>query len=132
LRSRQVIWRIDPDGARIARMPPHARRRLGGALLGGTLTSRLGHDRALLLRAGAAGELVLVAGALGLTSSLASGAARDGMAALLALAMGIQNAVARRLAGPRRRGGPPGRGDRGRRARRHAAGPVAGGPAGQL
>ncbi len=73
---------------------------LAGALLGGTLTSRLGHDRALLLRAGVAGELVLVAGALGLTSSLASGAARDGMAALLALAMGIQNAVARRLAVP--------------------------------
>ena len=37
---------------------------LVGALLGGSLTSRLGHDRGLLLRAGAAAELVLVSGAL--------------------------------------------------------------------
>jgi uncharacterized membrane protein YoaK (UPF0700 family) len=73
-----------------------------GALLGGSLTSRLGHDRGLLLRAGAAAELVLVAGALALTvtAGLHAAAARDGIAALLALAMGIQNAVARRLAVP--------------------------------
>ena len=37
---------------------------LAGALLGGSLTSRLGHDRGLLLRAGAAAELVLVAAGL--------------------------------------------------------------------
>ncbi len=75
---------------------------LVGALLGGSLTSRLGHDRGLLLRAGAAAELVLVAGALALatTTGLATAAGRDGDAALLALAMGIQNAVARRLAVP--------------------------------
>ena len=79
---------------------------LVGALLGGSLTSRLGHDRGLLLRAGAAAELVLVAGALALMAALATptglatAAARDGDAALLALAMGIQNAVARRLAVP--------------------------------
>jgi len=79
---------------------------LAGAVLGGSLTSRLGHDRGLLLRAGAAAELVLVAGALALTAALASptglatAAAQDGDAALLALAMGIQNAVARRLAVP--------------------------------
>ena len=75
---------------------------LVGALLGGSLTSRLGHDRGLLLRAGAAAELVLVAGALALTATagLHDAAARDGIAALLALAMGIQNAVARRLAVP--------------------------------
>ena len=74
---------------------------LVGALLGGTLTSRLGQDRGLLLRAGAAGELVLVAGALAVTAAdLHAAAARDGIAALLALAMGIQNAVARRLAVP--------------------------------
>jgi uncharacterized membrane protein YoaK (UPF0700 family) len=71
-----------------------------GALGGGALTGRLGHDRGLLLRAGAAAELVLVAGALALTTGLPGPAARDGIAALLALAMGIQNAVARRLAVP--------------------------------
>jgi uncharacterized membrane protein YoaK (UPF0700 family) len=80
---------------------------LAGALLGGSLTSRLGHDRGLLLRAGAAAELLLVAGALALTAALATptgllatAAAQSGDAALLALAMGIQNAVARRLAVP--------------------------------
>ncbi len=79
---------------------------LAGALLGGSLTSRLGYDRGLLLRAGAAVELVLVAAALALTASLATptgmatAAGRDSDAALLALAMGIQNAVARRLAVP--------------------------------
>ena len=73
---------------------------LVGALGGGSLTSRLGHDRGLLLRAGAAAELILVAGGLALTAALPAAAARDGIAALLALAMGIQNAVARRLAVP--------------------------------
>jgi len=75
---------------------------LAGALLGGSLTSRLGHDRGLLLRAGAAAELVLVTATLALTATggLATAAGRDGAAALLALAMGIQNAVARRLAVP--------------------------------
>ena len=79
---------------------------LAGALAGGSLTSRLGHDRGLLLCAGAAAELVLVTAALALTASLdtasglATAAGRDGDAALLALAMGIQNAVARRLAVP--------------------------------
>jgi uncharacterized membrane protein YoaK (UPF0700 family) len=73
---------------------------LVGALLGGHLTSRLGQDRGLLLRAGAAAELVLVAAALALTAGLPAAAARDGIAALLALAMGVQNAVARRLAVP--------------------------------
>src|SRR5271165_4612869 len=79
---------------------------LAGALLGGSLTSRLGHDRGLLLRAGTAAVLVLVTAALALTASLATAtgmipaAGRDGDAALLALAMGIQNAVARRLAVP--------------------------------
>jgi uncharacterized membrane protein YoaK (UPF0700 family) len=67
---------------------------------GGWLTGQLGGDRGLLLRAGAAAELVLVAGGLGLTAGLPAAAARDGIAALLALAMGIQNAVARRLAVP--------------------------------
>jgi len=56
---------------------------LVGALGGGWLTGRLGQDRGLLLTAG-----------------LSAAAARDGIAALLALAMGVQNAVARRLAVP--------------------------------
>ena len=73
---------------------------LVGALGGGWLTGRLGRDRGLLLRAGAAAELVLAAAALILTAWLTTTAARDGIAALLALAMGIQNAVARRLAVP--------------------------------
>jgi len=75
---------------------------LVGAVLGGSLASRLGHDRGLLLRAGAAAELVLVSAALALTAAtgLATAAGRVGDAALLALAMGIQNAVARRLAVP--------------------------------
>ena len=64
------------------------------------VTGRLGHDRGLLLRAGAAAELVLVAGALALTAALPGAATRDGIAALLALAMGIENASARRLAVP--------------------------------
>ena len=125
---------------------------LVGALFGGSLTSRLGHDRGLLLRAGVAAELVLVSGALVLatTTGLATAAGRDGDAALLALAMGIQNAVARRLAvpdltttmltilrrathparqhngRPRPRGWAAGGGDRGCHARRPAAGLVAG------
>jgi uncharacterized membrane protein YoaK (UPF0700 family) len=73
---------------------------LVGALGGGWLTGRLGQDRGLLLRAGAAAELTLVAGALALTAGLPGAVARDGIAALLALAMGVQNAVARRLAVP--------------------------------
>ncbi len=75
---------------------------LVGAVLGGSLASRLGHDRGLLLRGGAAAELVLVSAALALTAAtgLATAAGRVGDAALLALAMGIQNAVARRLAVP--------------------------------
>jgi uncharacterized membrane protein YoaK (UPF0700 family) len=73
---------------------------LVGALLGGHLTSRLGQDRGLLLRAGTAAELVLVAATLALAAGLPAAAARDGIAALLALAMGVQNAVARRLAVP--------------------------------
>jgi uncharacterized membrane protein YoaK (UPF0700 family) len=66
---------------------------LVGALGGGGLTKRLGRDRGLLLRAGVAAELVLVAAALAMTAGLPAAAARDGMAALLALAMGIQNAA---------------------------------------
>jgi uncharacterized membrane protein YoaK (UPF0700 family) len=58
---------------------------MAGAAVGGALARRAGHDRALLLLAAAGGELILVAAAL---------------AVLLAVAMGIQNAAARRLAVP--------------------------------
>jgi hypothetical protein len=56
-----------------------------GALGGGVLAGRLGRDRGQLLRAGAAAELVLVAGPLALTAGLPGAADRDGIAALLAL-----------------------------------------------
>jgi uncharacterized membrane protein YoaK (UPF0700 family) len=75
---------------------------LAGAAMGGMLASRAGHDRALLLLGAAASELILVAAALAVTASDAvlSGSTRDILAALLAVAMGIQSAAARRLAVP--------------------------------
>jgi uncharacterized membrane protein YoaK (UPF0700 family) len=76
---------------------------LVGAAIGGTLTVRSGKDRGALLRAGVLAEVILVAAAL--TVAATSGtplraAVADGIAALLATAMGIQNAVARKLAVP--------------------------------
>jgi uncharacterized membrane protein YoaK (UPF0700 family) len=89
---------------------------LAGAAAGGALITQTGDDRALLLRAGVAAELILAVAALVLaalsgapgvsqpttaTSGGAFGAAAtDALAALLAFAMGIQNAVARKLAVP--------------------------------
>jgi uncharacterized membrane protein YoaK (UPF0700 family) len=75
---------------------------LAGAAAGGALAGRAGHDRALLLLGAAAGELVLVGGGLAIAASATalSGAPRDILAALLAVAMGLQNAAARRLAVP--------------------------------
>jgi uncharacterized membrane protein YoaK (UPF0700 family) len=74
---------------------------LAGAAAGGALARRAGHDRALLLLAAAGGELVLVAAGLAVAAAAAlSGAPRDILAALLAVAMGLQNAAARRLAVP--------------------------------
>jgi uncharacterized membrane protein YoaK (UPF0700 family) len=75
---------------------------LAGAGIGGALAGRVGYDRALLLLSAAAGELILVAAAVGIAASAAalSGVPRDVIAALLAVAMGIQNAAARRLAVP--------------------------------
>ena len=76
---------------------------LVGAAVGGALINRTGRDRAKLFRAGALLELVLVACALIVLEGfgLPLGASeRDALAALLAAAMGIQNAVARRLAVP--------------------------------
>jgi uncharacterized membrane protein YoaK (UPF0700 family) len=89
---------------------------LAGAAFGGMLIARTGRDRGLLLRAGAAAELVLAAAALllaglsgaagvshgttGMTGGAFGPAVSDGLAAMLAVAMGIQNAVARKLAVP--------------------------------
>jgi uncharacterized membrane protein YoaK (UPF0700 family) len=89
---------------------------LAGAYLGGLLIGRTAPDRALLVRSGLAAELALAvialiiaaaSGAPGVTQGMdaiahgAFGAATtDALAALLAIAMGIQNAVARKLAVP--------------------------------
>jgi uncharacterized membrane protein YoaK (UPF0700 family) len=89
---------------------------LVGAYLGGVLITRHASDRGLLLRAGVLAELGLAAVALAVTASsgdpgaghgtlgLAGGAfsapVTDATAALLASALGVQNAVARRLAVP--------------------------------
>lgn len=89
---------------------------LAGAAVGGTLIARAGPDRGTLLRAGTAAELALAAAALllaalsgapgvshgtmGMTGGAFGPAVTDGLAALLAAAMGIQNAVARKLAVP--------------------------------
>jgi uncharacterized membrane protein YoaK (UPF0700 family) len=72
---------------------------LGAAVLGAA-GDRVGAHRGRLLASVAGGELVLVVGAL-LTSLLAgthpASAPRDAIAALLALAMGLQNAAVRQL-----------------------------------
>jgi uncharacterized membrane protein YoaK (UPF0700 family) len=95
---------------------------LVGAYLGGLMTPRVGHDRALHLRAASACELALLAAALIVAAASGCAAAThgtlhldgagtfgtgtfgagfsDAVAALLAVGMGIQNAVARTLAVP--------------------------------
>jgi uncharacterized membrane protein YoaK (UPF0700 family) len=91
---------------------------LVGAYLGGRMTARVGSDRALHMRAATVSELALLAAALIIAVSaggaaayqgtlhLATGTATfstaviDALAAILAVAMGIQNAVARALAVP--------------------------------
>jgi uncharacterized membrane protein YoaK (UPF0700 family) len=88
-----------------------------GAALGGALASRLGSDRAAHLRAATAAELALALVALLIAITSGDPAARhgtlhmaaagpfgvavsDALAALLAVAMGIQNSAARKLAVP--------------------------------
>jgi uncharacterized membrane protein YoaK (UPF0700 family) len=96
---------------------------LAGAALGGALATRLGHDRAEHLRAVTAAELLLVTVALviaatsgdpaashgtlhlaalrgGASVAAFNAAVADALALLLAMAMGIQNAAARKLAVP--------------------------------
>jgi uncharacterized membrane protein YoaK (UPF0700 family) len=74
---------------------------LAGAALGGAMSTRLGSDRALVVRAGAIVELVLLAGALVVSAAAGAHLGRvvvDVLAATSALAMGVQTAVVRRLA----------------------------------
>jgi uncharacterized membrane protein YoaK (UPF0700 family) len=89
---------------------------LVGAAVGGRLITRSGLDRGSLLRAGVTGELLFAVAALTLaassgapgvshgTSALTGGAfgpaVTDALAGMLAVATGIQNAVARKLAVP--------------------------------
>ena len=87
-----------------------------GAYVGGVLISRFGSDRGLLLRAGGTVELAFAVvalvvaatsgdpgvthGTIGLTGGEFGAAVTDTLAALLAIALGVQNAVARKLAVP--------------------------------
>jgi uncharacterized membrane protein YoaK (UPF0700 family) len=91
---------------------------LVGAALGGRMTAKVGHDHALHLRIATVSEFALVAVALIVAAASGGAAATHGtlhlaagaatfdagiiyaVAALLAVAMGIQNAVARKLAVP--------------------------------
>jgi uncharacterized membrane protein YoaK (UPF0700 family) len=73
---------------------------LVGAGIGGALTGRLGEKRVTLIRTGLAIELALLTAALcvsAVAGSQLGGTVRDLLAALLAIAMGIQNAVVRHL-----------------------------------
>jgi uncharacterized membrane protein YoaK (UPF0700 family) len=76
---------------------------LVGAAFGGVAVGRLAHNRGVLLRDVVAVELVLVAGAALLAAVAGTpigNAVRDLIVALVALALGIQNAASRRLAVP--------------------------------
>jgi uncharacterized membrane protein YoaK (UPF0700 family) len=89
---------------------------LAGAAYGGVLISRSAGDRAVLLRGGVTAEFALVAAALilaatsgapavahgtnAITGAPFSADITDALAALLAAGLGIQNAVARKLAVP--------------------------------
>ena len=74
---------------------------LVGAALGGAMAGRLGHDRAILVRAGTLVELALISSALAVSAVAGPHFGRgvtDALAAVSAVAMGVQNAVVRRLA----------------------------------
>lgn len=76
---------------------------LVGAGAGGTFIHKAASDRALLLRDGAAVELVLLAAALAIVAHSGThldAPTRNATAGLLATGMGIQNAVARQFAVP--------------------------------
>jgi uncharacterized membrane protein YoaK (UPF0700 family) len=74
---------------------------LPGGAAAGRLAARAGSDRARQLATAAAVQAVLIAGAIavaGVAGSALGEPSRYGLIALLALAMGVQNATARRLA----------------------------------
>ena len=76
---------------------------LVGALAGGTVLAGGDRHRAMVLRNAVACQLVLVGAALALALALGTpfhGVGRDVLAALVAVAMGLQNAVVRKLAVP--------------------------------
>jgi uncharacterized membrane protein YoaK (UPF0700 family) len=76
---------------------------LAGAAGGGIVSRRYGHDRPTLLLSCAAGEFVLVMVALAITASTREPfdmLTTNVVAAAMALAMGAQNAIARRIAVP--------------------------------
>jgi uncharacterized membrane protein YoaK (UPF0700 family) len=73
---------------------------LVGAAIGGVVVDRIGSHRGRLLTTVVAGELVVLLVALIAAAAAGphlGGGAKDGIAALLALAMGAQNAAVRRL-----------------------------------
>jgi len=74
---------------------------LPGGVAAGRLAARLGDDKLRQLRAATAVQLVLCAGAIVVAALAGDGlgqGSRYALIALLALAMGVQNATARRLA----------------------------------
>jgi uncharacterized membrane protein YoaK (UPF0700 family) len=74
-----------------------------GGLLGGRLAATSSDHRGLQLRAASGAQAILLAGALAVSlalSSAPSGGERYALIAPLALAMGVQNAAAQRLAVP--------------------------------
>jgi uncharacterized membrane protein YoaK (UPF0700 family) len=76
---------------------------MGGALIAGRLASPLGHHRGRFLAAAATVQVALVAIALAVSMAApgaAAGTASYALIAPLALAMGLQNATARRLGVP--------------------------------
>jgi uncharacterized membrane protein YoaK (UPF0700 family) len=76
---------------------------LVGAFGGGRAVSRVGANRAALVRNAVAAESALLIIALVVAIAVGTpfqGVARDALAAMLATAMGLQNAAARRLAVP--------------------------------
>jgi uncharacterized membrane protein YoaK (UPF0700 family) len=76
---------------------------MGGALVAGRLAAPLGHHRARFIAAAASLQVALVATAFGVSVAApeaGSGAALYALITSLALAMGLQNATARRLGVP--------------------------------
>jgi uncharacterized membrane protein YoaK (UPF0700 family) len=73
---------------------------LFGAFAGGAVLRRRGGHRGRLLRDAGAGELVLVVAALVLGAAAPGAVVEVAIAGLLAIAMGLQNAAARKLAVP--------------------------------